>query len=57
MWIIKKYISYLNLFIVQDWQYETDEVNKVYAMKSETAGIKVSLVETLDNFLFSVHIY
>ena len=54
--ILKNYIEYLNLFVINDWKYEIDKENKSYIMKSEKADIKVSLTETSENYVLSLHV-
>ena len=54
--ILKNYISYLNLVIVDDWRYEVDENDKNFVMESKKAGLTVSLKETDESYIFSVHI-
>ena len=54
--MIENFIKYLNLYIIDDWEYEIDEINKIYSMKSKKADVVISLNETQDMYSFSFHI-
>ncbi len=55
--ILENYIKYLNLYIIDDWKYEENEIDKVYTMKSEKAGLKVTLEQHDENIMISIHIF
>ena len=54
--MMENYIKYLNLHIIDDWQYEENEVDKTCTMKSKKADIKITLSETEENYMLSIHI-
>ncbi len=53
--ILELYIKYLDLYIIDDWQYEEDIINKQYIYKSNKADLKAILVEKANRFLLSIH--
>lgn len=47
--IMKNYIQYLNLYIIDDWKYEDD------MLISQKANLVVNLVENQEMFILSIH--
>ncbi len=53
--LLKNYIKYLNLTVIDDWKYEVESENK-FCMKSEKARICISLEISSTYYMFSMHI-
>lgn len=47
--IMKNYIEYLDLYIIDDWNFENN------MLKSEKADLVVNLVESGDHYILSIH--
>lgn len=54
--ILENYIKYLDLYIIDDWRYEEDLENKLYAFKSEKTDLRAGLTDAGDDkYIISIH--
>ena len=52
---LEKYINYLDLYMIDDWEYKEDKINKEYSFTSNKADLVANISETSNNFILSIH--